>query len=55
MRIVIENIKPTELFKLMEELIKPSDIEFGNREELIRKWDEYKKDVIKKGKESEVI
>jgi hypothetical protein len=55
MRIVIENIEPKELYRLMEEHIKPSNLRFGNRDELIKNWDEYKEVVLKKGKEAGII
>lgn len=48
-RIVIEDIEPGELFLLMEGFIKPSDINFGNREALIAKWDKFKAEVLAKG------
>jgi hypothetical protein len=48
MRIVIENIEPLELWKLMEDFMKKSDIKFGNKNELIQKWDDYKNELIDK-------
>lgn len=48
MRIVIDGIEPLELWKLMENFIKTSDIKFGNKIELVQQWDGYKDEMIEK-------